>query len=657
MKKFIRKKPPQKAIGVDVRKLLKTEESRELEDKTISTKAKKDILKELTAIYKEPDGKIPDMSKIEHKKRSKGKLILVCLAVFFAFLAGLSWLGFFILKPTKFSGEGVRLEILAPTEVAGGEEVTYQIRWQNDEAIPLGQAEIEVHYPTQFVFKSAEPEVNSGNLWKLGSIPVGGSGEIKISGQLFGEIDSFENLEAVLTYKPADFNSNFQKIARAQTKIKSSLLEISVQGPEKILVNDKVTYKIKYSVNSETSFQNIKIKVEYPEHFVFESAEPKNVTGDNSVWLIPSLEGGHEEQIEIVGAFVGDVEGSQELKAQIGFVIDDKFYLQKEAVLAVEVIRGDTLLTLIVNGDNKDRALNFGDILNYSIVYKNNSQVEMADIEIKVTFETTSKDNKSLLEWKTLVDEAGGQVTGAQISENVRAGTITWTKRQIKNLASLGPGAEGTINFQIKIKDYDTVKEWGFENFEIKSLAEMKITKMGGLASEPKVVGSNSIAILLNSNLEFTSEARYFNDDNVAVGSGPIPPKVGEVTAYRIFWKLTNSLHEIEDLKVSAVLPQNINWSEKFELEAGNINFNPATREIIWTLNRLPLNVKSVGVNFEITVKPETKDLGKLLILLPSAKATGTDKVTGGHIVLNAGELTSNLDGDPQFEGRGIVVE
>lgn len=643
----------------DVKKLLKTEEWKELEDKKISKKEKKDITEELTNIYKDADGKIPDMSKIEHKKRSRAKMILIGLVIFFAFLAGLSWLGFFIFVPQKFSGQGVKLEITAPREIAGGEEISLLIKYENNENVPLGQAEIEVRYPEKFILKETKPQASNlqNNLWNLGSIPAGGKGEIEIKGQLFGEINTSETVQAALTYKPADFNSDFQKVAQAAIEIKNSFLEISVEGPEKVLVNDELVYKVKYKNTAQITFQNLKIKAFYPENFVFDSAKPESLKEDNSVWLIENLDPEKEGEIEITGSFVGDVEGSKELKMQIGFVINDRFNLQKENNFSLEVIKGETLLTLIVNGDNKDQAVNFGSPLNYSIVYKNNSQVEMEDIEIKITFETTSKDNKSLLDWESLDDESNGQVLGVQISEDVRSGTIVWTKRQIKDLASLGPNKEGMINFQIKIKDYETVSNWQFENFEIKSLAEMKIGQMGDIISESKLVQSNAIVLKLNSDLKLTAQARYFNDDEVAVGYGPVPPKVGEVTAYRIFWKLTNSLHEIENLKVSAFLPQSVNWSEKFEIEAGEIEFNKVTREIVWTLNRLPKNVQSVGINFEVTVKPSEEEAGKLLTLLEPTTATGTDKITSGVITLISDELNSDLKGDPQVEGKGIVGE
>lgn len=39
---------------------------------------------------------------------------------------------------------------------------------------------------------------------------------------------------------------------------------------------------------------------------------------------------------------------------------------------------------------------------------------------------------------------------------------------------------------------------------------------------------SNVIKNLINSDLSLSEKILYFNEDNVPVGSGPLPPKVGE---------------------------------------------------------------------------------------------------------------------------------
>lgn len=643
----------QKQTLPDVRKLEKSGKWKELENKKLSSKEKKTIEKELIEIYKEQNGEMPDMTKIYHKKRSRTKTILIGLTVFFAFIAVLSWAGFFFFSQGQsFSGEKISLEITAPQTAAGGEQIEYIIKYENNENVPLGQAGVEVRLPENFFVVETEPLALSGkNFWEIGSLAPGRSGEIKIRGKFYGDLNTFLTLQAILIYKPADFNSEFQKVATAVTKIDHSVAEIEISGPDRILAQSEATFKIKYKNAGESSLQNIKVVVLAPVDFSFKQTEnEKELTS----WNFPELEAGGEGEIEFIGSFGEAVEGEREFQAQIGFLIGDNFFLQKETIFKTNVIKGSLLLTLIVNGDSKDRNVNFGDVLNYSIIYQNKDKVELRDLEIKMVIESTSRNNKTILDWANLKDDADGVIMGTQISPELRQGTITWSKRQISELARLAPGSEGIINFQIKLKPFSDIENWDVKDFEIKSLAKVKIGKIGDEVIQEEAE-SNPIIFKVNTNLVLETQARYFNDDNIAVGSGPLPPTVGEATAYRIFWKVKNSLHEVENLRVSALLPENIVWSNKFEIEAGEIKFDKATREVVWTLNRMPVNVQSLGVNFEVIVTPIEADKGKLLILLSNISLEAKDKSTGGVIRKTENELTSNLDGDPMAEGKGIV--
>jgi hypothetical protein len=614
---------------------------------------KKMMEKELAEIYKEEDGEMPDMSKIYRKKRSWVKIFLIGSVVFFAFLAALSWAGFFFFgKERGFTGEKVGLEISAPASAAGGEDLEYVIKYSNGEEVPLGQADIEVRYPDNFILGETVPAPSSGqNVWEIGSLSAGEDGEIKIKGSLRGEVDSLQAIRAILTYKPGDFNSEFQKVATAVTTVGASALEIEIVGPERILSKSEATFKIKYKNTASSSIRDLKILVGAPADFSFaEKIDEKEV----SSWEIAEIGSGEEKEFEFKGSFAPAAEGEREFKVQIGFVLGDKFYLQKENSFKTNVAVGAMMLTLIANGDSKDRTINFGDTLNYSIAYQNKDKGELSDVEIKMIFDSTSRNNKMLLDWSTLKDDSDGLVVGTQLSPEIREGTITWNKKQISALAKLASGAEGTINFQIKLKPFSESKDWDVKDFEIKSSASVKIGKIGGETKDETIM-SNQISLKVNSDLFFETAARYFNDDNIAVGSGPVPPKVGETTAYRIFWKVANSLHELENLKVSTVLPENISWSNKSEIDAGEIKFDEATREVSWTLNRIPLDIKELGVNFEITVIPAEADRGNLMTLISGSTLQVTDKSTGGAISKTGGALTTNLDGDPMAEGKGIV--
>ena len=654
--KKIKKEDPEldDFLGVAKKKRKKKLTSKSTRKRTVKRKRSKKMMeKDLKKIYEDENGEIPDMSKIHYKKKGRAKLILAAFAVFFATLAILSWAGFlFFGQGEDFSGEKVNLEIISPDTAKGGEEIEYIVKYSNSEEIPLGQGEIDLRYPENFIFKEAIPTPSVGNnLWQLGSLPTGEMREIRVLGSLRGEVDSLETMQAVFSYKPGNFNSNFQRVASAITKIEEPSFELEISGPSRVLAGGENSFKVKYKNVLPVDLENVRIMVDSPEDFSFKEVIEEK---EKNTWDVELVEAEKEEEFEFVGFFGNAVEGKRELNVKIGFVNGDNFVLQTEAVVSVDVAQGALLLNLIMNGDTDNRSVNFEETLSYTVSYKNKDQVDIGDIEFDMFFESTARNNLMVLDWSALSDKNRGIIVGEQISPELRKGKITWTKRQISELGLLAPGEEGTIDFRIKVKPFASFKDWDTSDFVVKSWVVARIGKVAEEEGE-EVIEGNRIEMKVNSDLALVAGARYFNDDNIAVGSGSLPPNVDEKSAYRIFWTLSNTLHEIENIKVSTVLPENVDWSDKIDLGSGEVTYDKKTRKVEWTLNKMPLNIKEVGINFEINIIPEEADKGKLLTLTENTVLQGIDKSTGGTITRIAFPLTSNLDGDPMAEGKGIV--
>ncbi len=130
---------------------------------------------------------------------------------------------------------------------------------------------------------------------------------------------------------------------------------------------------------------------------------------------------------------------------------------------------------------------------------------------------------------------------------------------------------------------------------------------------------------------------------------------MGEKTSYVIVWQINNSIHELNNLNFSVVLPEGVNWENNTDLEAGTIGYAPSTRKVTWLINCLPRSVASIKSSFTISVTPTAAQQGKVLLLLPAANFTATDKQTGGQINLNAAALTTDLTFDQAASGKGVV--
>ncbi|OGY46430.1 MAG: hypothetical protein A2744_03180 [Candidatus Buchananbacteria bacterium RIFCSPHIGHO2_01_FULL_44_11] len=613
------------------------------------------IHRELTKIYSNKDGSLPDISHLDVKRKSKWRLIILSGAAILVLLAAISWLGFLIFNPNyQFNDQSIEIKIDGPQNIASGDEITYTVNYKNLEKVPLNKIEMIIRYPEGFEFTAATPSPtnNFNSSWQLGTLAKGDKGSIEIKGRLIGEVGSIKNLDVTFSFQPENFSSVFKETASFSSQITTSTLAIQVEGPEKILINKKATYKIKYKNSSDQELANIKILLNYPLNFVFQAASPApfhkedDARNLNNQWIIDTLNKNQEGEIEITGGYLADEAITEaNFEVQIGFFDPetDEFSLQQQQTVKTQIINQNLSVNLIVAGSSQNQPINFGQNLLYSIVYKNLGQQELDDVEFTITIDS------AVLDWEALEDKHGGVV---------KDNTITWNKDQISELDLVRPLDQGTIDFSIQVQKADDVRIEQTD-LQTKSKVTAKMVKIDDLDVDDFAVESNEIMNNINTDIELKVEGRYFDDDNIAVGTGPLPPVVGQKTSFRIYWSIANNLHEVKDVKVTTTLPNSIDWSDKYLVKVGSIAYNEKDDQVTWSIGRIPTNktFEDVNVWFDIEVTPTKQQERKLLVLTDQSELNAVDVVTESEINKVGKAITSNLEDDPMAGGRGLVID
>jgi hypothetical protein len=621
------------------------------ESKRNNNKLEKSLIK----IYDEQGKQEINMSKFDKKDR-KNKILIYF--IIFALLLILGWLAYFTFNPVlKFESERIGLSIEGPTSVLSGEDITYILKYSNQERADIVNSNLTVYLPEGFILKETNPANSKSegngtksrvNSWDLSTLKVGETGTIEIKGKMISNADQkIETVTANLAYRPSNFNSEFQKTTSLDTRVTLAVVGINIIGPIQLSPEEKITYKITYTNNLPDSSKNVKITAFYPLGFTPDKITPEpsaeKLSNDESgnIWYKDDLKYAAEQIIEITGGFGKDNSGKKDLKVQIELKEGDALYPQMEKTLTTELAKEGLMLNLIINGGTENKSLSLGDYLNYSIAYRNNGATTLGDLAISINLDS------EILDWSTLEDKNNGAKTD---------NSIAWNKSNIPALESLSPGNGGSIDFRIKSKGLSDVSNLAKDKWRVISLATMKVSKVNGQDSAT-TLNSNTINTSVSTDLNLTVEGRYFNDDNIAIGSGPLPPKVGATTSYKIFWTISNSIHEIKNIKVSATLPANVSWAAKYDLTAGQIQFKPETRQIIWEINRLPLSTKEATSEFEVNITPTTDQAGKILVLIPTVSLQAIDAVMGNIITQSQEGITTNLETDPIVKGKGVVVK
>jgi hypothetical protein len=315
--------------------------------------------------------------------------------------------------------------------------------------------------------------------------------------------------------------------------------------------------------------------------------------------------------------------------------------------LPFDILKSDLNLTLILNGSRDDQGIDLGQKLNYSLVYANRGETSMRDVVIMAVLES------DFLDWTTLDNPLGGKEKG---------NTITWSKQEIPELNNLMAGEEGMVDFSIEVMDKEEVKPG--DNYSVTGYAQYRVGNASsteeGEPGEDEIFEegdnrSNVIVGNINSDLGIEETVLYFNEDNVPVGTGPHPPSVGQETSYKVYWKVSNSLHELEKLAVRSPLPKNVQWNGKAAVSVGSIEYLPDSHEVYWHIGRLPLSVNQASGEFSVSITPVEDDRNKLMVLTSGTTASAMDGQTEEEISVSAKAQTTKLEDDEIASSDGIV--
>lgn len=640
-------KQEQSALSDFVKRNLPSEEEAEKFDQYAREEIREQEIEEgLEEIYQSDGGDKVSVRKID-VLHSRGPILKA-----FFFLVGLSallalaWTGYYFYLNAKGDSSSVSLSIAADAEIPAGKEFFYTLTYKNLDRVELKNITIQAVYPDNFVFLSSEPQPSQEpNAWRIDSLGIRRSGEIKIKGRLIDEAGQSAIMLANMTYSPANISSEFKKEASLESRVLGSGLELNVEGVSSLLVNEWTDVSVKYRASEDSYISAFDITLDLPENLEL----AKTATGSGSStsalpgnWHISDASG-EEKELKIRLRFKDKLNDREDLifnfsEGEEG-IRDNLIFFKK--VLTFEVMKRDLNLNLIVNGARTDQGVDFGQTLNYSIVYNNKGKTEMKDVVVMAIIES------DFVDWATLADPSKGK-RGAN--------TVSWSKAEIPALENLAPESEGTIDFSIKVKPAGEIDP--SKTYQVKSYAQFSVGSLATTTDEGKEdTRSNTIINKINSDLSLDEQVRYYNDDNLAVGSGPFPPKVGETTSYKIYWTLTNNLNELSDLRIETVLPAGVGWDEKNRTALGNLSYDAGSNKVVWDIGRLPITAYRSEAEFNLKITPAAADKNKIMVLLSGTTIRATDNVTKSPILKTNKAKTTKLEDDPVVSGDGRVVE
>lgn len=579
---------------------------------------------ELRSIY-EVKGRLPDMTRLEHEYHRRTTRVLVGLIVFFAVLTGASWAGFFLYGSSGGSGKEVELSFNAPEAVVSGVPQKVVVQYKNVDKNPLAFARLSIRLPAQVIVREAVPSSGAeGRLeWNLGTLAPDASGAITLTVVPFGKREESLELRALFTYKPANFNAEFQVSSTQTFLVRASAAALALQAPDSAVPGQDIELRIAYENQTDELLENVRGTLLAPGTFTVGNTEPAH---QDMRWEIGTLAPGAKGTITILGSFVSSAAGPLVLTMRFEQMQGKDFFLLEEVSHTVTVDAGKLRGELLLNGSPEAQWVRLGGApLQFTVRLNNKGNTPFERVAVQLSLRS------ALLDWSTASPAiaSGSEQTTVRLpavgSLTLAPGTTQEQSFSIKTALSASPATAPVLEAQAEIE-----------------------TAQGRLKT-------NAFKIYIVSDLTVISEARYFGADGVALGSGPLPPKVGEETSYELRFRLHNTFHDLSRIVVTATLPPGVRFLGTAPNQAGKISINETTREVRFELPRLPVTEASISAAFKVAVVPSETDRGQLVSLLGVSRVEATDAITQITFSTDAHSLSSALEADPSGRGKGVV--
>ncbi len=601
---------------------------------------------ELNAIYGSGDKK-PELGKLDKRRSSRLTRFLVGFIGVALILSGIAWAGFLIFDPWgSRSSESIQVTIQGPEEVTSGSQAEYKIRYENDGKLPVAALEIQLNLPETFIINEFSPSpTDEQKTWTIGSLRPGSDGSITIDGTIIGDVPSASTIQAIITYRPANFNADFQDIETKEFMIKDTVLEAKFEGSMETVPGDEVEYVYRLTNSGSEPAQNFEVYLKPQNHFLISEAEPALPENKEARWVFENLDPNTTTEIKIKGSYASEASGLNSLSMVSVFKNTSGVELtQTETTVQTDVLGGNLVAYTVINGQESDQSVELGDNLRISIKYANQGTENIGNASFELKLENSDGLNLP-------IDFASADLFGGTYNET--GGTITWDSTSLPNLALLEPNQEDVIDLTLPVVEEIDPDLTG-DNLTLTLTSAMQ--QIGNVISE-RSISSSPINIGINSDLAFNALSRFYDDEGNELGTGTIPPTVDETTSYRIQLDLTNSLHDINEIEVSATLPLNVSWTGRYATDMGELTFHPESRVVRWYINNLPTSISQLESYFEVSITPDQNDVGTFVKLVNPISVTATDSVTQEKMSVSNGELTTEASGDEYLANQGVVIE
>ena len=563
-------------------------------------------------------------------------------AIIFFVLSTVFGLVMFFGGKNTVSADNIEINVLGNAFVSGGEELPLKIEIINKNNVALEYSDLLLEYQKG----AGNSESMQRDRFTVGTVPAGGKVEEMVNLVLFGQQGTTRDINITLEYRVKGSSAIFIKPELYVVNISSTPVNLLVEGPEVTNTNQDISFDIITSLNTSEAVSNMMVVVDYPPGFDFKNATPQP-TFSNNIWSLGDLDKGAEKKITINGVIVAESGEDRAFNVFVGSA-DEKDeqsigtqFNSQNYIVSIEKAFLD--LKLIVNGNSSPEANAIaGDFADGEINFLNYLDSKVTDVEISAKFSGNAFDVSS-------VTTTGGFYDSANQ-------TIIWNGQTLPALKSVDPDDRGVLKFKFRPINFSGSS---LKNPEINIEVSVKgrQSSLGNAFQEIDSVLKQKVKF--GTNLQITGHALY--NSGPFQNSGPLPPTPGQPTTYTIVWSVANTTNKVTNAKVRGVLPLYVDWVNKVSPAGQSINYNSATREIIWDIGNLEAGTGTSSsprqINFQVRLNPSSSQSNTPPNLVINNSLYGKDSFTGLDINRSMQSITTRLNRDSNYNSQNDTVK
>jgi len=528
-------------------------------------------------------------------------------------LAGSGFLYYFINEYSK--SKDLSFDVKAPNRVMIAKPFEISINLENKSVNTLKHAKILISLPDGVISLDNRNSDMQTYEDSIGDLKPNAVLNKKYKFVILKDEQSIKKFDIKFSYVPQNLNTRFEKNESIEISADQPAVTLNLTTPQKVFNGENFDMSVSYQNISDFDFDNARLKIIYPGGFKFKEASATSSISNN-IWnfeRISKVDG--EKNITIKGALQGVDQSFFEVKSQFFVKFNNKEYLINEKSSRLSIASSPLSLSILAN-NSLNYVAGINDTINYQISYRNNTDVGLNDVVIKI------KLSGEMFDFSTL--QSNGNFDSV-------TNTMTWNAGNVSGLRLLAQNDQGTVDFTIRTKKDFPIKRISDKNF---------ILKLNGEIDSPTVpynVSSDRTVGLAN----FETKIKGYAEINalLEVVKGPTPPKENKATAYNVRLFIKNYSTDLKDIKINTVLESGVKWINIVKSTGDTMPlYNDRTGEIEWQIPSIPATKGVIGkpteASFQVEGTPNITQLGQQFPVLGSILFTATDAFTG--LILNS---------------------